>query len=254
MKKFSNKTVLITGGTSGIGFAVAEEFIKEGALIYITGRSQTTLDKAANRLGQNAEGFKFDASKKEDIKNLHKFISDKNRKLDAVFANAGVFETNLLGKTEEHQFDRIFNVNVKGLFFTVQAIISLMKLESSITLNASLSSDTYIRDSGLYSASKSAVKSFVLSWSNELKKKKIRVNSVSPGIIKTPMLTKELKKTGMSLRTIESYLQRKSLSGRAGTAKEVAHAVLFLASAEAGYINGIDVPVDGGWQKSAGTD
>ena len=241
-KKFLNKTVLITGGTRGIGYATAKEFINEGASVYITGRSKHNLSNATTKLGTRAIGIQSDVCKKTDIIKLHNAISKNNTKLDVLFANAGVLESNIFGETMYNTFNKLFNVNVKGVFFTVQSMLPLMNYNSSIVLNASIASIRGIKNLSLYNATKACVVSFAKSWSSELQQQKIRVNTISPGFIDTA-----LSKSCLKTEIAESYIKTHFPVERIGLPQEVAKAVLFLSSSEdSSYINGINLIIDGG--------
>ena len=241
-KRFSNKVVLITGGTRGIGYATAKEFINEGAFVYITGKSQSTVQEAKAKLGVNVHAIQSDVSKEQDIIKLYKFISQNKIKLDVLFANAGLLELNVFGETLYEVYNRLFNVNVKGLFFTVQSMLPFMRSNSSIILNASISSIRSIKNLSLYNATKASVVSFAKSWSNELQSRKIRVNSISPGFIDT-----EFFKDCINEDDRENYIKKKFSVERMGNPQEIAKAVLFLSSFEdSSYINGVNLIIDGG--------
>lgn len=245
MQKFKNKVVLITGGTNGMGFASAQEFINEGATVIITGRSQETVDKAASNLGSNAIGLVSNAGKLSDILDLQMQVKIHTDKLDVLFVNAGYGKFASIETVDEAHFDELFNVLVKGTFFTVQQMLPIMNAGSSIILNTSFVTGFGIENFSIYSAAKSAVQSFIKTFSSECTVKKIRVNGISPGYIKTNIFNN----TGLAPNQIEE-----AVAGiiptlpfkRFGEPSEIAKTVAFLASNDASYIHGTEVLVDGG--------
>jgi NAD(P)-dependent dehydrogenase (short-subunit alcohol dehydrogenase family) len=244
--RLNGKVALITGGNSGIGLAAAKTFVAEGAHVFITGRRKAELDAAVEQIGANVTAVQGDASKLEDLDRLFAFISEQKGKLDIVFANAGTGEFAALGQITEGHFDKQFNLNVRGMLFTVQKALPLLQDGSSIILNASIVSMKGNPAFSVYSATKAAVRSFARTWSVDLKDRKIRVNAISPGIIPTPGYNVSL---GMSHEEVDQYVQSSSPSiplGRAGTTDEIAKAVLFLASDDSSYVTGIELFVDGG--------
>jgi NAD(P)-dependent dehydrogenase (short-subunit alcohol dehydrogenase family) len=245
MHKFKNKVALITGGTNGMGFATAQEFINEGATVIITGRSQKTVDKAVSSLGSNAFGLVSNAGNMKDVFELQKQVKMHTNKLDVLFVNAGYGRFAPIEMVDEAQFDELFNMLVKGSFFTVQQILPIMNAGSSIILNTSFVTEFGIENFSIYSAAKSAVQSFIKTFSSECTAKKIRVNGISPGHIKTNIFNN----TGLTPEQIEeavagiiSTLPFKRL----GEPSEIAKTVLFLASEDATYIHGAEIVVDGG--------
>ena len=187
--KLQGKIALVTGGSSGIGFATAKQFIGEGAFVYITGRRQTELDRAVTTLGIQAKSVRADASKLEDLDALYAQIQREKGRLDVLFVNAGGGSFAPLGQITEEQFDEVFDTNVKGVLFTVQKALPLIPAGGAIVLNASIVSVQGVPSFSVYSASKAAVRSFARGWTNDLKDRKIRVNVVSPGPIDTPGLS-----------------------------------------------------------------
>jgi NAD(P)-dependent dehydrogenase (short-subunit alcohol dehydrogenase family) len=245
-QKFAGKIAVITGGSSGIGLATAKRFVNEGAYVFITGRRRTELDAAVNEIGSNVTGVQSDVSKPTDIDKLYTAVKEEKGKLDILFANAGTGEFAPLGQITEDHFDKQFNVNVRGLLFTVQKALPLLQSGGSIVLNASIVSTTGNPALSVYSATKAAVRSFARTWSVDLKERKIRVNAISPGIVPTPGYTNSL---GMTLEQVDQYVQSSIGNiplGRAGTTDEIAKAVSFLASDDSSYVNGIELFVDGG--------
>jgi NAD(P)-dependent dehydrogenase (short-subunit alcohol dehydrogenase family) len=244
--KLAGKIAVITGGNSGIGLATAKHFVNEGAYVFITGRRQAELDAAVAEIGRNVTGIQGDISNLADIDRLYATVKQQKGKLDIVFANAGTGEFAALGQITEQHFDKTFNVNVKGLLFTVQKSLPLLQAGSSIILNASIVASKGMPAFSVYSATKAAVRSFARTWSVDLKDRHIRVNTISPGIVPTPAYNNVL---GMTEEQVDQFVQS-SLpnipSGRAGTADEIAKAVVFLASDDSSYVNGIELFVDGG--------
>src|SRR5258708_2065907 len=185
MQRFINKVALITGGTNGIGFATAREFIREGATVIITGRSNTTVDKAVGVLGPNAIGIVSDAGKISDIFSLQDRVKEHTGIIDILFVNAGYGKFTPLETADEAQFDELFDMLVKGTFFTVQQILPMMTSGGAIILNTSFVTEFGIQNFSIYTAAKSAVQSFIKTFSTECTATNIRVNGVSPGYIKT---------------------------------------------------------------------
>jgi NAD(P)-dependent dehydrogenase (short-subunit alcohol dehydrogenase family) len=245
-QKLAGKVAVITGGSSGIGLATAKRFVNEGAYVFITGRRMSELDAAVTDIGRNVTGIQSDVSKPADIDKLYTAVKEQKGKLDIVFANAGTGEFAPLGQITEDHFDKQFNVNVKGLLFTVQKALPLLQTGGSIVLNASIVSTTGSPALSIYSATKAAVRSFARTWSVDLKERKIRVNAISPGIVPTPGYNTSL---GMTQEQVDEYVQSSIGNiplGRPGTTDEIAKAVLFLASDDSSYVNGIELFVDGG--------
>jgi NAD(P)-dependent dehydrogenase (short-subunit alcohol dehydrogenase family) len=245
-QKLAGKVAVITGGSSGIGLATAKRFVNEGAYVFITGRRMSELDAAVTDIGRNVTGVQSDVSKPADIDKLYTAVKEQKGKLDIVFANAGTGEFAPLGQITEDHFDKQFNVNVKGLLFTVQKALPLLQTGGSIVLNASIVSTTGSPALSIYSATKAAVRSFARTWSVDLKERKIRVNAISPGIVPTPGYNTSL---GMTQEQVDEYVQSSIGNiplGRPGTTDEIAKAVLFLASDDSSYVNGIELFVDGG--------
>ena len=245
MKKLEGKVALVTGGTSGIGLATAKSFIAEGAYVFITGRRQPELDAAVDALGKNTTGVQSDVSNMADLDRLFATIKQKQGRLDVVFANAGGGEIAPLGAITEEHFDRTFNTNVKGLLFTVQKALPLMPADAAIILNASTASTVGTPAFSVYSATKAAVRSFARNWTIDLKKRHIRVNAISPGVVPTP----GYDRLGLSDEQMQEFIASQAVNiplGRVGTPDEIAKAVVFLASDDSSFVNGIELFVDGG--------
>ena len=246
MSKLEGKIALITGGNSGIGLATAKEFVNEGAYVFITGRRNAELAAAVKEIGRSVTSVQGDVSKLGDLDRLFAQIKREKGKLDIVFANAGVVKYAPLGKITEEFFDSIFDINVKGLLFTVQKALPLLPDGASIILNASIVASKGLSKNSVYSATKAAARSFARTWTTDLKDRRIRVNAVSPGSIDTPGLND-------LLASAEAGEQRKKMItsivplGRFGTPIEIAKAVVFLASDDSSYITGTELFVDGGF-------
>ena len=246
MGKLEGKIALVTGGNGGIGLATAKRFVSEGAYVFITGRRNEELAAAVKEIGKNVTGVQGDVSKLADLDRLFAQIKREKGKLDIVFANAGVAKYARLGAITEELFDSIFNINVKGLLFTVQKALPLLPDGASIILNASIVGSKGLATNSVYSATKAAVRSFARTWTTDLKDRRIRVNAVSPGATDTPG-ARDL------LASSEVGEQRKKMIatvtplGRIGTPDEIAKAVLFLACDDSSYVTGIELFVDGGF-------
>ncbi|MGA2100955.1 MAG: SDR family oxidoreductase [Candidatus Sulfotelmatobacter sp.] len=243
--KLEGKIALVTGGSSGIGLATAQDFVNEGAYVYITGRRQSELDKAVKKIGSNITAVRADASNLADLDRLFAQIKKEKGRLDVVFANAGGGELAPLGAITEEHYDKTFNLNVKGLLFTVQKALPLIPDGGSIILNASIVSIKGMAAFSVYSATKAAVRSFARSWTTDLKDRKIRVNVISPGPIKTPILD-GLGQTEEERKGITDYLTSIVPLGRMGEPDEIGKAAVFLASSDASFIAGVELFVDGG--------
>lgn len=242
-KKLEGKVAVVTGGNSGIGLATAQRFAAEGAFVFITGRRQSELDAAVKLIGKNAIGVQGDVTKPADLDRLYALIKEKKGRVDVVFANAGAGKFAPLGQITEELFDETFGLNVKGLLFTVQKALPLMHEGGSIILNASIAGVKGIPAFSVYSATKAAVRSFARSWTVDLKDRKIRVNAVSPGPIKTPALN---RLTGDAYDEFEKQMTAGVPQGRMGDPDEIAKAVTFLASDDSSFVSGAELFVDGG--------
>lgn len=243
--KFSNKVVIVTGGTSGIGLATAKAFAQQGAALFITGRRQQALDAAVREIGGQVTGVRADMSRLEDIDRLYDAVQQQHGQIDVVFANAGGGEFAPLGAISEAHFDSAFNTNVKGVLFTVQKALPLLRDGGAVVLTASTTSISGTPAFSVYSATKAAVRSFARSWILDLKERHIRVNVVSPGVTETAGLN-ELFGSGEQAEAVKSSFISQIPAGRVGQPTEIAGAVLFLASEEASFINGVELFVDGG--------
>ncbi|MGI9653276.1 SDR family oxidoreductase [Chryseobacterium sp. RLHN22] len=245
MQRFTKKSALITGGTNGMGFATAQQFIKEGGTAIITGRSEETVNKALEKLGKNAFGIVSDAGNMSDLMNLRNEVKKHTDNIDFVFANAGYGRFSPIENVDENHFDELFNMLVKGSFFTVQQMLPLMKKGSSVIFNTSVATEIAMPNFSVYSAAKSAVQSFIKTFVTELTERGIRVNGVSAGHIKTNIF----HNTGLDSAQIEEAVKNIIPTipfKRQGEPSEIANAVLFLASEEASYIHGAELKVDAG--------
>ena len=237
-KKLGGKVAVITGGTEGIGLATAKLFVKEGAYVFITGRRQKELDEAVKTIGSNVTGVQGDVAKLADLDRLYETVKAKGT-LDIVFANAGVAEFAPLEKITEEHFDRLFDINVKGTLFTVQKALPLMNDGGSIILNGSVASVKGTPAFGVYGATKAALRSFVRTWTSDLKDRHIRSNVISPGPTDTPAVD------GQPADAIARIVATIPI-GRMGRPEEIAKAALFLASDDSSFVTGIELFVDGG--------
>ena len=190
-KKLEGKTADITGGTEGIGLATGKLFVQEGAYVFITGRRQKELDEAVKAIGTNVSGVQGDVAQLTDLDRLYETVSKVKGRIDIVFANAGVGEFVPLGAVTEEHFNKLFNINVRGTLFTVQKALPLMNDGGSIILNGSVASVKGTAAFGVYAASKAAIRSFVRTWTTDLKDRRIRANVVSPGPINTPLVSRQ---------------------------------------------------------------
>ena len=243
-KPLSEKIALVTGGSTGIGLASAQELAAQGAKVYITGRRQQELDAAIALIGTSAKGIRADASRLDDLDKVYAQIAEESGRPDILFANAGGGDMQPLGAITEEHFDRIFGTNVRGVLFTVQKALPLLGAGSSIILTASTVSVKGTANFSVYSASKAAVRNFARSWALDLQGRGIRVNVVSPGPVKTPGLgglVPEEQRQGLF-----DALAAQVPLGRIGEPAEVGKAVAFLASDAASFINAIELFVDGG--------
>ena len=246
MGKLEGRIALITGGNGGIGLATAKQFVNEGAYVFITGRREQELAAAVKEIGRNVTGVQGDVSNLGDLDRLFAQIKREKGRLDIVFANAGVAKYAPLGSITEELYDSIFDINVKGLLFTVQKALPLLPDGASIILNASIVASKGFSSNSVYSATKAAVRSFARTWTTDLKDRRIRVNAVSPGPIETPGLKDLADSTGAGEQRLQMLANSTPL-GRLGTPDEIAKAVVFLASDDSSYITGIELFVDGGF-------
>jgi len=243
--KFTGKVAVITGGSTGMGLATAKRFIQEGMdHVFITGRRKDALDRAVEQIGKNVTAVQGDVANLADLDRLYEAVRRKNRKIDVIFANAGIAQLAPFGSVDEKFYDLHFEANVKGLFFAVQKGLPLLNDGGSIVLTGSIADVKGFPNISVYSATKAAVRSFARTWTNELRERRIRVNTISPGHIDTPIF--DGWQQGETLAKLKEDLAKGVPLGRMGEPDEIAKAVSFLASDEASYISGIELYVDGG--------
>ena len=244
--KLEGKIALITGDSSGIGLATAKRFVEEGAFVFITGRRQPELDAAIKAIGKNVKAIQGDVSKLDDLDRIVAAIRDDKGRLDIVFANAGIAKYAALGDITEELYDAIFDINVKGMLFTVQKALPLLPDGAVVLLTSSVVGSKGLGANSVYAATKAVARSFARTWTTDLKERRIRVNALSPGSIDTPGLN------GLLASSPAGEQRRKMIDavtplGRLGRPDEIAAAALFLASDEASYIAGTELFADGGF-------
>ncbi|WP_046226147.1 SDR family NAD(P)-dependent oxidoreductase [Paenibacillus dauci] len=244
MKKFEGKVAVITGGTSGIGLATAQRFVAEGAYVFITGRRQSELDAAVNLIGDQVTGVQGDVSNLQDLDRLFDMVKQQKGHLDILFANAGIGSILPLGQITEEQYSKTFDVNVKGTLFTVQKALPLFPNKiGSIILTGSTAGTIGDPGFSVYGGTKAALRQMARNWIIDLKDTDIRLNVVSPGMIHTPAYDELF---GEALDQVLKSAETTVPLGRLGKTEEIASAVMFLASEESSYVNGIELFVDGG--------
>ncbi|MFM0418351.1 SDR family NAD(P)-dependent oxidoreductase [Paraburkholderia aromaticivorans] len=251
-RKLDNKIALVTGATSGIGLATAQRFAAEGAHVYLTGRRQAELDAAVKGIreaGGNATGVRVDSTKLGELDALYAQIKEEQGHLDVLFANAGGGSMLPLGNITEEHYDDTFDRNVKGVLFTVQKALPLLAEGASVILTGSTAGSAGTAAFSVYSASKAAVRAFVRSWILDLKDRRVRVNTISPGATRTPGLLDLAGDDAAQRQGLADYLAAQIPMGRLGEPGEIASAALFLASDDASFVNGIELFVDGGQQQ-----
>ena len=244
-QRLAGKVAVITGGSTGMGLATAKRFVQEGMdHVFITGRRESVLAAAVADIGEKATGVAGDVANLGDLDRLYEVVKRYGRKLDVIFANAGVALLAAFGTVDERFFDLHFDANVKGLFFSVQKGLPFMNDGGSIILNASIATTKGFPGITVYSATKAAVRSFARTWTNDLRERRIRVNAISPGHIDTPIFEGWMQ--GDGLTKLKEDLAKTVPLGRLGDPDEIAKAVAFLASDEASYVSGVEFFVDGG--------
>src|SRR5438445_3742231 len=245
MSRLQGKVAVITGGSSGLGLATAQRFVKEGAFVYVTGRRQNDLDMAAALIGDGIATIRGDVQNSHDLDRLYERIKRERGKIDILVANAGFIDPEPLGDATGENFDKTFGINVRGLLFTVQKALPLFREGSSIILISSIAAFKGIPRYTAYSATKASVRSFVRTWTAELKDRGIRVNAISPGVIDTPIIDAQAT-TKEGADAIRATFRAATPLDRLGRPEKIAAAALFLASEEASFIAGVDLPVDAG--------
>ncbi len=244
--RLEHKTAVITGGTTGLGFESAKRFLEEGAKVLITGRTQEKVDNAVANLGEGAFGIAADSTNLEDLNTLVDSAREILGHVDILFANAGNGVFSPISDVDENGYNHQFDLNVKGVFFTVQKLLPLMSQGGSIILTSSAVNTKGVQGGSLYFASKAAVRSFARSMAAELGEQGIRVNSLSPGIVPTQFFTNSnLGKDAYG--GFEEMVLGGAPIKRAGTPLDMANAVVYLASDESSYMTAADHVVDGGW-------
>ncbi len=239
-KKLEGKVAVITGGSAGIGLATAKRFAEEGAYVFITGRRQAELDAAVKQIGPKAVAVMADASSIADLAHLFDTVKAAKGRIDVLFANAGIYEFTPFETITEDAYDKMFDINVKGVLFTVQQAMPLMADGGSIILTGSVAGSKGFEADTVYGATKAAIRSFARTWTADLKAKHIRVNVLSPGPIQTPGFDV------FANEDVKTYMQSIVPLGRIGTSDEIAKAALFLASDDSSYVAGVELFVDGG--------
>ncbi|MDL2403640.1 SDR family oxidoreductase [Rhizobium mayense] len=245
MSRFTNKNIVITGGTTGIGFAAARQFIKEGAKVVVTGRDPKKTAEAAKELGESALGIVADITKPGDLEALFDQIRDSFRGIDVLFANAGIAKLGAVADTSTELFDDVIGTNFRGTYFTIQKALPLLRDGGAIVFTTSWFDEAGAAGTSVVSASKAALRNLTRTLASELVDRNIRVNAVSPGVIETPLFGK-LGLAEADVQALGETLLSQIPVKRFGKAEEVATAVAFLASDDASYITGVELPVDGG--------
>ena len=245
MKALEGKVAVITGGSSGIGLATAKLFQQAGAKVAISGRNQKSLDDTVKELGSGAVAVRSDVSRPRDLDTLFDVVAKKLGRIDVLFANAGIAKFAAVGDVSEELYDETFDINVKGVFFTIQKAIPYLNDSASIILNTSFVNQAGVPTTSIYAASKAAVRSLARGIASELAPRGIRVNVVSPGPISTPIY----QKLGLPQEAVEAFAAKivsQVPLKRFGKPEEVAESALFLASSASSYVTGVELNVDGG--------
>ncbi|MFZ3201401.1 MAG: SDR family oxidoreductase [Candidatus Acidiferrales bacterium] len=245
MKRLEGKVAVVTGGNSGIGLAAAKRLQEEGAKVAISGRNKKTLDEAVKTIGNGVVAVQADVAKTADVEKMYAEVSRKLGKIDVLFVNAGVAKFAPMAETSEAMYDEMFDINIKGAYFTIQKALPLLNDGASIILNTSVVDKKGNPGTSAYSATKAALRSLARTAAAELVERGIRVNAVAPGPIETPIFGK----TGMPKEALDNFakeINSRVPMKRFGQPEEVAGAVAFLASQDASYITGVEINVDGG--------
>jgi NAD(P)-dependent dehydrogenase (short-subunit alcohol dehydrogenase family) len=241
MLRLDGKVAVITGGNGGIGLETARRFVEEGAFVYITGRRQSELDKALQLIGHDVRAVRADVSDEDDLDRLYAQVRSEKGTIDVLVANAGFLEQQKLGEITRNHFDKTFDINARGTLFTVQKAIPLMCDSASIILISSIAGFKGLVAHGVYSATKAAIRSYARTWTAELKDRRIRVNTLTPGPVETPMI-----ESYEGADKMRQYFSEVIPLGRMGRPIEIANAALFLASDESSFVAGAELVVDGG--------
>jgi NAD(P)-dependent dehydrogenase (short-subunit alcohol dehydrogenase family) len=244
--RLENKVAVITGGSTGIGFATAKRFVTEGASVFLTGRRAPELDRAAEMLGPHAVPVLADSSNLDDLDRLYEIIRREAGRIDILFANAGGGSNLPLGSITEEQYDDTFGRNVKGVLFTVQKALPLLVDGASVILTGSTASIVAMPSFSVYGASKAALRSFARHWTLDLKQRRIRVNVLSPGPTKTPGLLGLASDGRAAQQAMLDQMASELPIGRVADPDEIAGAALFLASDDSSFVTGAELFADGG--------
>jgi NAD(P)-dependent dehydrogenase (short-subunit alcohol dehydrogenase family) len=244
-RKLENKVAVVTGGSTGIGLGIAQELAEHGARVFVTGRRQVELDTAVRAIGHGATGVRSDISDMADLDRLYDTVQQHASQIDILVANAGGGTFEALGAISEEAFDRTFAINVKGTLFTVQKALPLMLDGASIILTSSTATTRALPSFSVYGASKAAIRNFARHWILDLKERRIRVNAISPGPVRTPGL-QGLTSSEAEWQAFEADLTAQIPLGRVGDPREIGKVAVFLASEDASFVNGVELFVDGG--------
>jgi NAD(P)-dependent dehydrogenase (short-subunit alcohol dehydrogenase family) len=245
MGKLDGKVALVTGGNSGIGLESAKLFAQEGAKVIITGRRRDVVDEAVRQIGQDSVGFAGDIASLDDHDRLVALAKDRFGRIDVYFANAGVITLSTFQDTSVDMFDQTFSINVRGTYFGIQKALPILSDGGTIIMTGSIASYVALDAHNVYAATKAALRSFARSWAKDLRDRKIRVNVLSPGPVRTPILGKA-GLDGASALAMEERVSQAIPLGRFGEAAELARTALFLACEDSSFVNGIELTADGG--------
>jgi NAD(P)-dependent dehydrogenase (short-subunit alcohol dehydrogenase family) len=245
MSKLNGKVAVITGGSSGIGLAAAKRFVEEGAHVFIMGRRQSELDKAKAEIGKNVSTVQGDVASLSDLDRLYRTVKTEKGGIDIVVASAGIVERVLTQDATPEHFDKTFGINARGVYFTVQKALPLLRKGGSVVLVSSGLHLKGLPEHGTYAATKAAVRSFARTWAMELKDRGIRVNTLSPGPVETPIIDGQFK-SKEEADGARAFFASITPLGRIGRPEEMAAAILFLASDDSSFSTGIDLVADGG--------
>jgi NAD(P)-dependent dehydrogenase (short-subunit alcohol dehydrogenase family) len=245
MARFTNKVVVITGGTSGIGLAAARQFMCEGAFVVVTGRNPRSIDDVQREFGDKGLAIAADITKTVELDSLFRVVREKCGRIDVLYANAGIAKLGVVAETSEQMFDEVLDTNFRGAYFTVQKALPLLSNGGAIIFTSSWFVEAGVVGTSAVSASKAALRSFTRTLASELIGRNIRVNAVSPGVIESPLFSK-LGLSDAGVQELGATLLQQIPAKRFGKPEEVATAVAFLASNDASYITGVELAVDGG--------
>ncbi|MGV9796627.1 SDR family NAD(P)-dependent oxidoreductase [Mycobacterium sp. NPDC003449] len=244
--RLANKVALVTGGSAGLGLAIAQRFGREGAHVYITGRRKEALDNAQASIAGHVTAVTADATVSGDLDNVVEAIRQDSGHLDVIVANAGSIERVNFGDVTEEHFDRTFDLNARGTLFTVQKALPLLRPGGSIVLLGSVTAVKGLAGSGTYSAAKAAVRSYARTWAAEFGDRGLRVNVLSPGPIDTPIIDGQAEYFGQDPAAVRTQMSTLVPLGRLGLPEEIANGALFLASDESSFMTGAELCIDGG--------